>query len=126
MSPLPTLSDVLLRTQTDERLARLAGDGDRWAFAALVQRHRSSLIRLAARVVGPHRSEDVVQQGLLRAWVSLDAGTEVRNVQAWLYTIVRNAAYTEHARGADGMSPIPDELTDHASSGVAEARLGGE
>ncbi|HUZ29498.1 MAG TPA: RNA polymerase sigma factor [Solirubrobacteraceae bacterium] len=123
MSPLPTLSDVLLCTQTDERLARLAGDGDRWAFAALVQRHRSSLIRLAARVVGPHRSEDVVQQGLLRAWVSLDAGTEVRNVQAWLYTIVRNAAYTEHARGAEGVSPIPDELTDHASSGAAEQRL---
>ena len=123
MSPLPKLSDVLLSTQTDERLARLAGDGDHWAFAALVQRHRVPLLRLAAGIVGRHRSEDVVQQGLLRAWMALAGGTEVRNFQAWLYTIVRNAAYSEQARGTEGASPIPDELADHASAKVAEHRL---
>jgi DNA-directed RNA polymerase specialized sigma24 family protein len=50
---------------------------------------------------------DVVQQGLLRAWMVLAGGTEVRNFQAWLYTIVRNAAYSEQARGADDRPAWP-------------------
>jgi RNA polymerase sigma factor (sigma-70 family) len=123
MSPLPTLSDVLLRTQTDERLARLAGDGDEWAFAILVKRHRVLLIGLAAAVVGGQRSEDVVQQALLSAWAALTTGSELRNPRAWLAQIVRNTAYTEYGRHRETAELDASDVVDVRAEKVLEQRI---
>ncbi len=80
------------QTQSDERLAAAAGEGDEGAFEALVLRYRQPLIWYSRRLgLREARAEDVVQQSLMRAWVSLQRGAAVMNVSAWLYRIAHNA-----------------------------------
>jgi RNA polymerase sigma factor (sigma-70 family) len=101
----PFLSDALLRTQSDERLAALAAAGRGRAFEVLVERHRRSLLVFARHAVGAGRAEDVVQQALLQAWRSLQAGAEVEHVRGWLHQIVRHAAWRAARAAADEQLP---------------------
>jgi RNA polymerase sigma factor (sigma-70 family) len=88
----PRLSDLLLRSQSDERLVSLARAGHDRAFATIVERYRPELLAMARRLVSDGRAEDVLQQALLSAFAALRSGTEVRHVRGWLYQIVRTAA----------------------------------
>lgn len=89
----PRLSDLLLRSQSDERLVSLAQAGHDRAFATIVERYRAELLAMARRLVSDGRAEDVLQQALLSAFSALRSGTEVSHVRGWLYQIVRNAAF---------------------------------
>jgi RNA polymerase sigma factor (sigma-70 family) len=85
------LSGVLLRTQSDGTLLALAAEGSEPAFEAIVQRYRRPLHAYCRRLlVSDARTEDIVQQSLLKAWEALRAGTEVREPRAWLYRITHN------------------------------------
>jgi RNA polymerase sigma factor (sigma-70 family) len=112
-----SLSEVFLRTQTDERLCALAADGHAKAFTVLVQRHRGALLHTAGKVVGTQRAEDVVQEALLRAFRALAAGTRVAHFQAWLHQIVRNTAVNQLAGDLAQTGPLPADLADRASVG---------
>src|SRR6202000_1040121 len=52
----------------DERLTELARGGDQAAFAAIVRRYQTELLRHARRLVTDGRADDVVQQEFLHAW----------------------------------------------------------
>jgi RNA polymerase sigma-70 factor (ECF subfamily) len=41
------------------------------------------------------RSDDLVQETLMKAWANLDSFAEGTNLSAWLFTILRNAFYSE-------------------------------
>jgi RNA polymerase sigma factor (sigma-70 family) len=89
----PWISVRFLQTQSDERLVAAAREGHERAFEALVHRYRRPLLRYCRRLLLPEpRAEDAVQQGLLQAWLALQRGSEVRDVKAWLYRVVHNAA----------------------------------
>src|SRR5947209_1672358 len=92
----PWLSDLLLRTQTDERLAALARLGHQRAFEIIAERYRLALQAYAHRI-SPQRAEDLVQQTFLAALSALQSGTEVRHVRGWLHEILRNHAWRESA-----------------------------
>ena len=83
---------ALLRSQSDERLARLAGQGHERAFEAIVERYRRPLYRQCRRVLTEARAEDAVQQAFLAAWTALCRGDDVVDVGAWLHRIARNSA----------------------------------
>jgi RNA polymerase sigma factor (sigma-70 family) len=89
----PRFSIRPLSAQPDVRLAELAAGGEERAFETLARRHRRSLARYCARIGVPeHRVDDVLQQSLTRAWLSLCDGVEVREPRAWLHRIVHNAS----------------------------------
>ena len=118
----PWLSDLLLRTQTDERLVALAVLGNQRACETIADRYRQPLLGFARRL-NPDRAEDLVQQTFLSALSALGAGTEVRHLRGWLYEILRNLAW----RDAAG-SPVLAELDETApltesSQQVAERRM---
>jgi RNA polymerase sigma-70 factor, ECF subfamily len=46
----------------------------------------------------PVRSDDLVQSTLLRAWTNLDHFQHGTNLEAWLFTILRNCFYSEHRK----------------------------
>lgn len=102
------LPDLILRTQSDERLLALVRAGHESAFAVLVERYRRPLLAHARPIVGEARAEDAVQDGLTRTWQSIQDGAEIQNVRAWLYRVVHNAALD--ARRARGFSD--GELAD--------------
>ncbi len=118
----PWLSERLLRTQADERLAALAAEGHEEAFAALVGRYRQPLLAFARGLGVGARAEDVVQQALMGAWLALRGGTEVGHVRGWLYQATRRAAW--RAAGASETEELPGTLGAVADTeGEAERRL---
>jgi RNA polymerase sigma factor (sigma-70 family) len=110
----PIVSELFLRTQSDERLVSLARSGHTQAFVAIVSRYQRELL-LFARGAGPEaRAEDVVQQALLNAFVALRGGTEVTHLRGWLYTIVRRGV----AKAAAG-EPVAD--ADARAAAITES-----
>jgi RNA polymerase sigma factor (sigma-70 family) len=101
------ISTVILRAQTDERLVALARTGHKRAFEAIAERYRGELTRALRRSLPSASVEDALQQIHLQAWQALAAGTEVRELRAWLHRIARNAAIAAASRGYDY-----DELQD--------------
>ena len=98
----PHISVSLLGTQSDERLASLAGSGHERAFEAIVERYSKALTRYAQRFLGEARAEEVVQAAFLSAWSALTTGTEVRDLRPWLYRIVHNGALNAMNRSESG------------------------
>jgi RNA polymerase sigma factor (sigma-70 family) len=111
----PRLSDLLLSSQSDERLVSLARRGHERAFAAIVERYRPELHAMARRLCSDGRSEDVVQQAFLSAFTALRSGCDVRHLRGWLYQIVRNVAgrpQTPICVPLDGTTASVDVLED--------------
>jgi RNA polymerase sigma factor (sigma-70 family) len=100
MTPIRTLrpfAKVVLSTQSDERLVALVREGREDAFAEIVRRHRPGLERLARTRGMGDRADDVVQDGLVRAWKALQRSDTEIDLRPWLTTIVRNRAYSAHS-----------------------------
>ena len=110
-----TPSIVLLRTQTDERLVALAGEGSDAAFTALVERYRRLVLRACMRVLPESRAEDATQQVFMAAWNALRRGDDVRAVRPWLLRIARNTAL--NALRTPGFEY--DELAESLQGGTA-------
>ncbi|WP_053227143.1 sigma-70 family RNA polymerase sigma factor [Solirubrobacter soli] len=89
---------MLLHTQSDERLAALVRDGNPRAFETIVRRYRRQLVGMARRTAVDGRAEDVLQQALLAAWGALRRGDDVRDLRAWLFTVVHHAAVSDRRR----------------------------
>jgi len=112
----PWISQRFLRGQSDERLVGAASRGNVRAFEMLVERHRTSLLAHAQRMLGVSRAEDALQQGLLQAWVALQRDITVRNPRAWLFRVVHNSA-------VDALRSAPPEQTVLSDSVRAPARV---
>ena len=111
----PRLSDLLLSSQSDERLVSLARAGHQRAFAVIVERYGPELQAMARRLCSDGRGEDVVQQAFLSAFAALRSGCEVRHLRGWLYQIVRNAAGRSETATfvpLDGTTPSANVLED--------------
>jgi RNA polymerase sigma factor (sigma-70 family) len=119
MSPLAT-SLRFLQTQSDARLVELSHQGHERAFEALVHRYRRELLAYCRRLTpGEATAEDVLQQGLLQAWVAIGRDTAIRDVRAWLYRIVHNAAISSIRRA--GTDPV--ELLGTEGAGGADSEV---
>jgi RNA polymerase sigma factor (sigma-70 family) len=112
------IARALLRSQSDERLVRLARDDHKGAFDEIVRRYRTPLVAFAAAYAPADRAEDVVQEGLANAWASLKRSDREIALKPWLYAIVRNGAlnarrdaryHSELDETIDGV-PRPDQI----------------
>jgi RNA polymerase sigma factor (sigma-70 family) len=91
----PILAGPLLRTQPDDRLAALAGEGSKPAFDELVRRYRGALVGYASRMAPSNRADDVVQDATVKAFLALRRGDRPELPKAWLFKIVRNTALND-------------------------------
>jgi RNA polymerase sigma factor (sigma-70 family) len=107
----PRLTDLFLRSQSDERLVTLAQAGHERAFAVIVERYRRELQAFARGRNSDGRAEDIVQQAFLGAFAALQSGADVGHLRGWLYRIVRNEAIKAQA------STIHVPLDDVAACG---------
>jgi RNA polymerase sigma factor (sigma-70 family) len=83
----------LAAAEPDECLVALARAGHQPAFEAVVDRYRRPLLRRCRRLTpSDAHAEDVLQQGLLNAWLALRRGADVHELRAWLYRVMHNAA----------------------------------
>lgn len=112
----PRISIRLLAAQSDARLLALAAEGHERAFEALVHRYRRPLLRYCRRMqLSEARAEDVLQQAFLKAWIALGRGTEVRELQPWLYRIVHNVAVNAMRGPGETHSELTESLQAQAA-----------
>jgi RNA polymerase sigma-70 factor, ECF subfamily len=76
----------------DDLLVERARAGDLAAFETLVERHRATVFRVAARLVGNHEAEDVTQDAFLRAYHRLGRFRGEASFRTWLLRITHNSA----------------------------------
>ena len=93
----------------DESLARAAADGDRTAFATLLDRHYDRLFAFAMRLTGERaEAEDLTQDICLALPHKLQGFRAEARFTTWLYRVAVNAAHDRrrraatHARAAQG------------------------
>ena len=83
---------------SDRDLIARTAEGDRRAFAQLVERHAAAVLRLAEAVSDPSTAEDAMQQTFLSAYQHAASFRGDASVRTWLLTIARNAARRLHGK----------------------------
>jgi RNA polymerase sigma factor (sigma-70 family) len=86
--------------ESEHELVASALAGDPGAFASLVARHRSRVEAVVARLLPADDAEEVVQEALLRAYLSLSQLRYADRFGAWLCGIAVNLAKMRLRRGA--------------------------
>ena len=81
---------------TDEELIKKFQDGDVGAYNQIVYRYKDRLLNFINRFLNDvDRSEDLVQDTLLKLYTHKDSYKEIAKFSTWLYTIAANLARTE-------------------------------
>lgn len=84
--------------QDAELMARVR-DGDRDAFADLVDRHKDAVVNYLTRLTGDRdRAEDLAQETFLRLFRSAGSYTEQGYLRAFLFRIATNLVRSEERR----------------------------
>lgn len=77
--------------QSDPELIFLSQQGDKAAFGQLVSRYQPMAKRLATRVIGNEDlAQELVQDAMLQAYLSLEKLNDPTRFRSWLYGIVLN------------------------------------
>jgi RNA polymerase sigma-70 factor (ECF subfamily) len=91
-------------------LIRSAQQGDRQAFARLVERHWDGLFRWLLHLAHDrHTAEDLAQDSFLKALNGLHTFRPGSNFRAWLFRIAHNT-FANHRRSSRPRQPYPEEL----------------
>ena len=92
---------VMLMETADDTLAQAAADGDRSAFAALVERHYGRIYGLAYRLCGSRAdAQDLAQDICASLPAKLRGWRGEARFSTWLYRVVMNAAHDQRRRQA--------------------------
>lgn len=125
-----------MRMETsDEALATAAGQGDRAAFATLLNRHYDRLFRLCWRLTGSQNTaEDLAQDVCLKLPRALRSFRGEAKFTTWLYRVALNAVRDDarkaltRARAMEALAvepiapPNEDDLTDWLTSAMARLK----
>jgi RNA polymerase sigma-70 factor (ECF subfamily) len=75
----------------ETRLAKLARNGDRGAFAELVDLYKDKIYHLAYRMLNnKHEAEDAVQETFMRVYTNLNRYDEQQKFSTWIFRIATN------------------------------------
>lgn len=75
----------------ETRLAKLARNGDRRAFAELVELYKDKIFHLAYRMLGnKQEAEDIVQETFMRLYSNLHRYDETQKFSTWIFRIGTN------------------------------------
>ena len=95
------MSSSSVELPDDAELVALAREGDRSAFADLLERHGREVYRLAFRLTHDHElASDVAQETWIRVWRGLSSFRGDAAFSTWLYRIAVNTASTARRRHA--------------------------
>lgn len=107
----------------DSALMLRVGTGDQKAFAALMDRHLTRTVRLAARLLGSEaQADDVAQEAFVRVWRHAptwqDSAARGARFTTWLYKIVSNLVIDEKRKRVNvNIDDIAEPTDDSAPNG---------
>jgi RNA polymerase sigma-70 factor, ECF subfamily len=106
----------------EHRLIVAAQQGDRPAFAQLVERYWERLYRWLYRLTGdPHTAEDLAQESFLKAFAGLNKFQAGTNFGAWLFRIAHNNYANQCRASARQREALPDELPSRERGPLEQA-----
>lgn len=80
-----------VNNRTDSELVQAARTGDKLACGQLLERHWQRALGLAMRMVQhPQTAQDLAQEAMVEAYLSLDSLRQPESFASWLYGIVLN------------------------------------
>ncbi len=93
---MPSKTGVELEKLNDEELILSFQEGDNNAYNELVRRYKDRLVNFVYRYVGNYDDcEDIVQDTLVKLYVSKHLYKEIAKFSTWIYTIAINLAKTK-------------------------------
>jgi RNA polymerase sigma-70 factor, ECF subfamily len=106
-----------VRSQDEHDWVRQAAQGDREAFARLVDRYWEPVCRWLFGLTGKRQlAEDVAQEAFLKAWTNLPTLKQVETFRVWLFRIARHSWLDARRRShSDLKVPMPIDLRAHQS-----------
>jgi RNA polymerase sigma-70 factor (ECF subfamily) len=114
------------RTADEESLIRQAQQGDRPAFAALVDRYWERLHRWLYHLTrDSHAAEDLAQETFLKALANLGKFRAGTNFSAWLFRIGHNNFANQYRAATRRREQLPDDLPA-AGAGPADEAISKE
>ncbi len=110
-----------LQTPSDEALVVAVGNGERDAFAVLMDRHLDRTLALATRIVGNRSTaEDVAQETFLRVWKTAGEWQPGRaRFTTWLYRVTVNLCLDIRRRPTFAALELIDDPPDPAEDAVS-------
>jgi RNA polymerase sigma-70 factor (ECF subfamily) len=118
----------LSETLPDAELVSRARAGDSQCFAALCERHRNRVWRIATSVARGPDAEDLAQEAVIRAYRALGSYLGHAPFGAWLTRIALNVAHDYHRSAwrrrvtLFDRLPVEDEECGASAEGEAERR----
>jgi RNA polymerase sigma-70 factor (ECF subfamily) len=106
----------------EHRLLVAAQNGDRSAFAQIVERYWDRLYRWLYHLTHDrHTAEDLVQESLLKAFAGLKKFQAGTNFAAWLFRIAHNNYANQCRASSRKREALPEELPDRQRGPLDEA-----
>lgn len=118
---------------TDADVVARARDGDHDAFRILVERYQERAYRLALRVLRDEEwARDVVQEGFLKVYRSLDRFEGRSSFYTWMYRVMMNLCLDakrrdhreRHVEWEEGARVEPDPAAPDAASELHQEQVG--
>ncbi len=111
-----------VRSQDESDWVRQAGQGDREAFARLVDRYWERVRRWLYGLTGKQQlAEDVAQDAFLKAWIALPTLKQADTFRVWLFRIARHSWLDVRRRShSDLKVPMPMDVRQNASGPLGE------
>jgi RNA polymerase sigma-70 factor (ECF subfamily) len=92
---MPSEKRVEIENSTDEELILSFQNGDEKAYNEIVRRYKDRLTNFIYRYAGSlDECEDIVQDTLVKVYISKDLYKEIAKFSTWIYTIAINLAKT--------------------------------
>lgn len=103
--------------RTDRELVILARQGDKEAFGCLFERYQALVGRIALRMVSAQdAAQDLVQEAMLQAYLSLKDLRNEESFRSWLYGIALNVSKS-YLRGQKRQSRLSEALNKEGPEG---------
>ncbi len=108
----------------DRALILSAQGGDIEAFSKLVESHWLRLVRFSRSIVGSSDAEDLVQNGLVKAWRKLAGLRDPRAFSTWVLRIVSRECFS-HVRSRRRLISIESAppAFDPANAGIESVEV---
>lgn len=79
--------------KSDEEIIIIVRSSDKEAYAEIIKRYQTKLMRYASYILNDdHIGADVVQEGFIKAYINLNGFDTKKKFSSWIYRIVHNEA----------------------------------
>jgi RNA polymerase sigma-70 factor (ECF subfamily) len=111
----------------ETRLAKLARNGDRGAFAELVELYKDKIYHLAYRMLNnKHEAEDAVQETFLRVYTNLHRYDENQKFSTWIFRIGTNHCIDRLRKRKHSAYSLDAEMPDNEGNDYYSMLSGNE